>query len=110
MTTFAGFTFNSACGRVFYVPWDKVKEDYEDALMDMDGLSREEVRKNITPDDVTSWAYEQLDWDDVDRLGYCVKEASAADIRRALKKLRASSEADAVGTDTALAKPRKAKK
>lgn len=107
MTTFAGFTFKSACGRVFYVPWDKVKKDYEDSLMEMDGLSREEVRKNITPDDVTSWAYEQLDWDDVDRLGYCVKEASAADIRKALKMLRASREASAEPTTTALAKPKK---
>lgn len=85
-----GFEVRSPCGRAWFVPLSKVLEDYAAFLKDADKLSDEEARAKAFEDPSFghTWFCEQFIWQEVERDGTLIKEASPEDILRALNFLR----------------------
>ena len=86
-----GFEMKSECGRVYRISLQAVFDDYAKFLVDNDGISREEAEAKIELGDVESWFYDQFAWSDVDKVGECIQEASAENIKRALNRVRGQS-------------------
>lgn len=84
------FRMDSPCGRVYLVSMEAVRQDYVDFLVQEDHLDPEQARNQASFSDVHSWFLEQFNWDDIDRLGECIQQASPKDIARALDRERRS--------------------
>lgn len=64
-----GWIINSNCGRVWFLPYQKVEQDYINYLVDEDGLDCKEALTYVHGKDVSFWFYEQYIWSEVDRDG-----------------------------------------
>lgn len=84
-----GFEVRSPLGPVWFVPYDKVVEDYAQFLQDADDLSPEaslEKARSVGQDDILSWFYEQFSWHEVERHGQLLTPAKKGLIPRALRQ------------------------
>lgn len=87
------FRIESPCGRVWEVPIAAVREDYARYLVDADGITLDEAKARVEEwVSVSFWFYQQFDWDDVERCGKLVQEASAEQVRAALDRRRNSED------------------
>lgn len=82
------FRLESPCGRVYVVPLLAVRDDYVDFLVKEDGLTPEQAMGQVSLSDVKCWFQEQFNWDDVDAMGQCIKQPTAAQIQYALDTVR----------------------
>lgn len=98
-----GFEVKSPCGRVWFVPLEKVRLDYAEFLQQADGLDKAAAMSKVAQNEefVPTWFHEQFDWSDVTRHGRLVQEASPEAIARALDFLRDNSGYSATNDCTA---------
>jgi hypothetical protein len=88
-----GFLVKSdSCGREWFVPVRRVRDDYAEFLMHADKLSKKEARvyaKEMPRDSIRNWFYDQCcDWADVDRLGTQTKKCLLRKTKRGANSLR----------------------
>jgi hypothetical protein len=102
-----GFEVRSPCGRVYFVPFKKVREDYAFFLQQADGLDEMAALEKASKNEafLQTWFVEQFDWEDVARNGNVVKAASAEDIERALDFLRNNASSSPANDYTAFDVP-----
>jgi len=85
-----GFEIHSPCGRAWFYPLDKVRDDYADYLAQADNLSLDEAKLQAGADEdfLKEWFSTQIRWDEVEANGTLIKEATPAEILKALNHLR----------------------
>ncbi len=81
------FRLKSSCGREYLVPVSRVAKDCVDYLVEKESLTRKKAQAAVTDLDIHDW-FSNFTWEDVEKYGTLVKEASPADIRRALNAVR----------------------
>ena len=84
-----GFEVHSPLGPVWFVPYDKVEEDYAIFLEDADGLSTEQAlakARACSQEDIRSWFYEQFSWHEVERHGELLQPAKKTLISRSIRQ------------------------
>lgn len=62
-----GWVIRGACGRVWFLPYSKVVQDYKNFIIEYDGLTEEQADKQIENEDISFWFYEQYIWSEVER-------------------------------------------
>jgi hypothetical protein len=90
-STRPGYLVKSPCGRAWFVPLEKVGEDYADFLRQADGLSPEEAKKKSDEnrDFWPTWFAEQCNlWGDIERLGTLVTKSTLFKTKAALDRRR----------------------
>ena len=86
-----GYLVRGACGREWFVPLERVRDDYVDFLMTADKLAIEDAmtKANEDRDFWHTWFYEQCyEWADIERLGRLVKTSSLFKTKAALDRRR----------------------
>ena len=86
-----GYLVRGACGREWFVPLERVRDDYADFLMAADKLAIEDAmtKANEDRDFWHTWFYEQCyEWADIERLGRLVKTSSLFKTKAALDRRR----------------------
>lgn len=86
-----GYLVRGACGREWFVPLERVRDDYADFLMTADKLAIEDAmtKANENRDFWHTWFYEQCyEWVDIERLGRLVKTSSLFKTKAALDRRR----------------------
>jgi len=76
-----GYLVRGACGREWFVPLERVRDDYADFLMTADKLTPEDAmtKADENRDFWHTWFFEQCyEWSDIERLGRLVKTSSLA--------------------------------
>ncbi len=94
-----GYLVPGACGREWFVPLERVGDDYAEFLAQADGLSAQDARKKSEEnrDFWPTWFAEQCYlWCDIERLGFLVKESTLFKTKAALDRRRGYSD-DAIG-------------
>jgi hypothetical protein len=94
-----GYLVRGACGREWFVPLERVRDDYADFLMEADKLAAEDamVKANANRDFWHTWFYEQCyEWSDIERLGRLVKTSAMFKTKAALDRRR-GKELDVLG-------------
>lgn len=86
-----GFRVPSPCGRVWFVPLEAVAADYADFLVQNDGLSPEDARRQVErcPEFLPTWFAEQCcHWVDVERMGRLEVKSTLFKTKAALDRRR----------------------
>ncbi len=86
-----GYLVRGACGREWFVPLERVRDDYADFLMTADKLTIEDAmtKANENRDFWHTWFYEQCyEWSDIERLGRLVKTSNLFKTKAALDRRR----------------------
>ena len=86
-----GYLVRGACGREWFVPLERVRDDYADFLMTADKLAIEDAmtKANENRDFWHTWFYEQCyEWSDIERLGRLVKTSNLFKTKAALDRRR----------------------
>lgn len=87
----SGYLVKGKCGREWFVPIEKVGEDYADFLAQADCLTPEDALKksNLNRDFWPVWFAEQCYlWGDIERLGTLVKKTGLFKTKAALDRCR----------------------
>jgi len=64
-----GWIIKGACGRVWFLPYSAVVQDYKNFLIESDNLTEDEADQQIANEDISFWFYEQYIWSEVERDG-----------------------------------------
>lgn len=94
-----GYLVRGACGREWFVPLERVRDDYADFLMQVDKLTCKDAmtKANVDRDFWHTWFFEQCYlWEDIERLGKIVKTSSLFKTKAALDRRR-GKELDVLG-------------
>lgn len=94
-----GYLVRGACGREWFVPLERVRDDYVDFLMTADKLTLPTAiqKANENRDFWHTWFYEQCyEWADIERLGWLVKASTLFKTKAALDRKR-GKELDVLG-------------
>ena len=86
-----GYLVRGACGREWFVPLERVRDDYADFLMIVDKLTSEDAmtKANENRDFWHTWFHEQCyEWSDIERLGRLVKTSNLFKTKAALDRRR----------------------
>ena len=86
-----GYLVRGACGREWFVPLERVRDDYADFLMTAYKLTIEDAmtKANENRDFWHTWFHEQCYyWADIERLGRLVKTSSLFKTKAALDRRR----------------------
>jgi hypothetical protein len=92
-----GYFVKGRCGRGWFVPLDKVGEDYALFMEQADHLSPDEAKKKSQENREfwPTWFAEQCNlWCDIERLGTLVKASTLFKTKKALDRCRGSDSDD----------------
>jgi hypothetical protein len=83
MMDIKGYKIKAPCGRIYYVPIEKVHADYA-TYCAQEGDGTPEMRE----DEIHTWFHDNYTWEEVERDGEVIGFASAAQVKTALDYVR----------------------